>query len=428
MRIDVRTDRSLIRADGRSIRYAAVSVVAPQAEMAAIRRPVNIAFVLDRSGSMSGEKIVLAKTAIENALSMLTDRDRFSVVVFDDRVELVTESAFATSDAKRRALRSLAALEARGSTDLCGGWLRGCEQIALNIIDDSVNRCLLLTDGLANHGITSHDEIRGHSRELRERGIQTTTFGVGEDFDENLLRDLARDGGGRFYFISDAAQIPDFLAGELGEALEVVARGVTVHAALPRGADAEPLGSFRFVRAEGDNEVRVELGDMVSRQEIELVFKLTFPPGVVGSHTTVAFHVADESIDPSAGQFGGPSRSIDVGFRYDTHAGNDAQPRDRGVDIQVASLYAAHARALATECNRHGQFREAREALSRTARRIESYAGSDRELRRIARELREDMRRFGQAPMPAMDLKAAFFRAESELMSRDRQGRAMRSK
>jgi Ca-activated chloride channel family protein len=77
--------------------------------------------------------------------------------------------------------RRLRAVEARGSTNLAEGWLRGCEQVAAHLVAEGVNRCLLLTDGLANVGITAPDELTRHARELKARGVSTSTFGVGND-------------------------------------------------------------------------------------------------------------------------------------------------------------------------------------------------------------------------------------------------------
>ncbi|MGH8545902.1 MAG: vWA domain-containing protein, partial [Gammaproteobacteria bacterium] len=125
-------------------------------------------------------------------------------------------------------------MDARGTTALAEGWFRGAEQVALHQDERCVNRVLLLTDGLANVGVTDPDQLEAHA-ELHRRGIQTTTFGVGADFDEALLERIALAGGGNFYFIEDAKQIPDFLTSELGEILEVVARDVAIEFQTPIG-------------------------------------------------------------------------------------------------------------------------------------------------------------------------------------------------
>jgi Ca-activated chloride channel family protein len=169
---------------------------------------MSLGLVLDRSGSMAGAKLDLAREGAIRAIRALRPEDRLSLVAYDDRIELLVRSGPPTSR-QRVAEHRLLQLEARGNTDLCGGWLRGCEQVGLGIEDGRLGRCLLLTDGLANEGVTDRLAIVGHAAELRRRGVTTSTLGVGRDFDEGLLREMAEGGGGNFYF-AGARQLSDF--------------------------------------------------------------------------------------------------------------------------------------------------------------------------------------------------------------------------
>jgi hypothetical protein len=80
--------------------------------------------------------------------------------------------------------------------------------------------------------------------ELRARGVSTTTFGVGDDFDEVLLQAMATAGGGHFYYIASAAAIQDLITSEVGETLDVVARDVVVEVAAPAGIQVESLSPY----------------------------------------------------------------------------------------------------------------------------------------------------------------------------------------
>ena len=418
--LSLRTDRSLVRAQASSRRWLLVNVTAPDAPPRAERLPVNVALVLDRSGSMAGaDKFDLARTAVEQALRMLHPEDRFSLVVYDDLVDVLAPSAPATPEAKRRALESMRGVHPRGSTDLCAGWMHGCEQVAEHLGEHGVARALLLTDGLANKGTTDHDTLVRHAGELRRRGIATSTFGVGDDFDEVLLRDIAHEGGGTAYYVEKPAQIPDYLTSELGEALEVVMRGAALGVVLPRGAEAEPLNRFRHSRAHGDSELRVELGDLVSGQEVSAVIEVRFPRGKEGARTSVrvALGSDDELVTRAEGV---------VEWTYASHAENDRQPRDRVVDREVAKLYAARARAEATEANRYGDLDRARRVLEGTARRILGYAGDDAALRATAAELLAVMPHYAEQAMSAMMRKQSLYASEAMAKGRSADNRARR--
>jgi Mg-chelatase subunit ChlD len=144
----VQTDRTLIRSTGNSRRHVLVTFTAPDSPRVSSRAPVNVAFVLDRSGSMGGSKIGLAKKALVQALQMLRPFDRFSVVFYDDRIDLLVPSTKATTEAVSNAVRQVERIQARGNTNLGGGWLEGCEQIAEHLQGAQIGKCLLLTDSL----------------------------------------------------------------------------------------------------------------------------------------------------------------------------------------------------------------------------------------------------------------------------------------
>lgn len=418
--LSLRADRSLVRARARSVRYVLCSIAAQKAPPRTDRIPVNVALVLDRSGSMSGEdKFDLARQAVEQALGMLHPEDRFSLVVYDNEVDVLAHSRAATPAARREAIQALRDVGPRGSTNLSGAWLQGCEQVAEHLSDQAISRVLLLTDGLANQGITDRGELAHHASELRQRGVATSTFGVGNDFDERLLRDMAHEGGGNFYFISSPAQITDLLTSELGEALEVVMRRAALHVMLPDGMEGRPLNRYRHTVAGGDRELRVELGDLVSGQELEVVLELSFPRGEPGETTSVRVVLNHDEAEVTTAE------GL-VQWTYANHRENDVQPRDVRVDREVARLYGALARAQATEANRRGDFELARNILDRTVRRIRSYAGNDTELLETIASLNDIRPDFVDAPMHVSLLKSHFYVAEMAVKSRSPEGRARR--
>ena len=413
MNIELHTDRSLIRANGNSNRYLLARFTAPVAERRTSRPPVNVAFVIDRSGSMAGQKLILAKQAVHTAISLLRPSDRFAIVVYDSEVDVVTPSTGATADAKRSAVRALAKIDPRNSTDLGEGWLRGCEQVAATQDERYVSRVLLLTDGLANQGIVDPEELRTHASALRARGVMTTTIGLGEDFNEELLRGMARAGGGNFYFVEGAAQILDTMMSELQETLEIVARDVALTVSGPDVVLVEPLTDAVVERI--GQTWRLRLGDAVSEQEFEVVIRVNFPAGAVDRE--IAAQVALEDRD------GVMHAASTVTWRYADHHRNDMQDRDATVDRIVAQLYAARARQEAVALNRHGQYAAARSALKRVTDRIRGYAGDDRELASIIGGLEEEAKEFS-VEMNEMSRKRAYYASSNVSAMRTSEGKA----
>ena len=414
--MNVQTDRTLIRSGAKSGRYVLISFSAPAALQAAARQPVNIAFVLDRSGSMGGGKIALAKNALMQALRLLRPADRFAVVFYDHMVDLVVPSTPATAEAVENAIRRVASIQARGNTDLGGGWLRGCEQIAQHLDRSQIGKSLLLTDGLANQGIVDPAQLEQHARELRSRGIATSTLGVGDDFDEVLLQRMADAGGGRSYYIETAVQIADTLTSELGETLETVARGVTLRVEAPAGVDVATLNAFESCRLD-DLTTEIRVGDLAARQAVSLVVRLKFPQGANGETARAMLSLSDTG--------NVLADAADCIWTYASHADNDRQPRNVVVDREVAKLYAAMAREDALELNRAGSFDESRRRLKATADRIRRYAGDDPILNELLDELAERDEMYGRG-MIASALKSERYASYNLSRMRTAEGKAQR--
>lgn len=332
---------------------------------------------------------------------MLDVHDRFSRVVFDDVVDVIMSNTLATANARRAALRRLAEVTPRGSTDLFSGWMTGATQLMSALSPDSVNRVLLLTDGQTNAGVTEPTALATAAADLRQGDIATTTFVVGDDFDERLLRDLAHQGGGQSYYIAEPTQIAEMLTSELGAALEVVRRNAALQVVLSPGSEVELLNRYRSTLAIGDHELRVELGDITSGQELEFVLRLVFPEDRKGATTRVqVLFAGDDAVASHV--------SCALDWTYADDDANDTQTRVVSVDRAAAGLYAARARAETTGANRAGDFRSARRVLEATARRIRAYADGDRELEALWRALMADVEALGREPMSAIETKRAF--------------------
>jgi hypothetical protein len=206
---------------------------------------------------------------------------------------------------------------------------------------------------------------------------RTSTFGVGDDFDERLLGAMADAGGGAFRFIATAEEIPALVGSEVGELLEVTAKDAVLRIAGPESLLIEPLAPFPFERT--PREGLLHLGDLVADQVVRLVVRLGFPLGEPGREVGVELAVRDAT--------GRLDASATLAWTFADGAANDRQPRDREVDRVVARTYADRALRDAVGLNRAGRWDEARDLLRGVARRIRSYAGRDEILRGIVAEL-----------------------------------------
>jgi Ca-activated chloride channel family protein len=397
-------DRELIRRKGGSSRFAKLRIEVPAADAGHERAPLNIAIVIDRSGSMSGEKITFAREAAMQVVRTLGSRDRFSVVCYDNEIDILVPSTLADAEAKAAAERAIRTLDARGTTNLCEGWMQGCKQIAEFLDDEQFGRCLLLSDGLANQGITDPRTILEHVVALQRRQVSTSTFGIGADFDEVLMKSMAERGGGNFYFIESAGQIPEYVARELGENLEVVARDAVLRVRAPARTTVESLNDYPVSQQNG--EWIIELGSLVSRQLLEPVVRFIFPAGVKGETAEVELMLDDRD-----GAMAGSSLAFT--FRYAGSRDTDGQPRNRAVDRVVARLFAARAMQQALALNRDGDCSRAQKVLRDAAARIRRYAGEDPEILAVISELEAKERRlaFQLDPMARKRMYASEWRS-----------------
>ena len=445
----IQSDRALIPAGSTSTRYLSVTISAPASTPAAkgpasrARRPgVSVSLVLDRSGSMGGNKIALARQAVAHAIRLLKDQDQLSVIVYDDEVETVLERGSATKGTRRQALAALAQVDARGSTNLSGGWFTGAASLgaAPGIPGDSgtggeptlepgkgqptqstpdpggvdrVRRVFLLTDGLANQGVVDPTALQAAAARFRAQGISTSTFGLGADFDEELLTSLASRGGGHFYFIEQPQQIPDFLASELGEVLEVVARDVVFEMTAGEGASIVLLNGLPVeqVGAEANRGARVRLGDFVAEQEMTLILAVT-----ISAHTEGQSAVVDCRVRDRGGVlFAEPMR---VEWSAVPAERDRQQPVNRAVLLEVARMLAERARVVALAANRKGEFKQAGLALDAAIQQIRTLGADQAAVQEIIDQLQGETQVFAEDLSP-IDRKARHFASYALAYSRE---------
>lgn len=378
------------------------------------RVEVDLGVALDRSGSMCGSKLALAQAGVATSLRMLRDSDRFSLVTFNNEHEVTVASSFATDELKDDAFLALERIEARGGTDLFGGYLRSAHQVGRDMRENRLTRVLLLTDGQANHGVVDEDEIVGHVEQLRLRGLITSTIGVGIDFNESLLQRMAAAGGGNSYYVEQAQQLPDVLSGEVGDTLEVTERNVVLEVRVPQGIRVVPLDSSRLTMGPGG--LRVALGDLVSEQVVRVVFEVFIPGPSVLAAPALDFVLERADALPIEER---------ITFRHGYPMLLDGQPRDREVLKHVYPVFAARARRLALEHNARYDYAASQATLEAAWRRLHELAQGDPVASPFVEALRADAERYGRA-FDKREAKRRYYEAEHQLRDRDPRGRPRR--
>ena len=188
--------------------------------------PLNLAIVIDESGSMQGERIANVQKALLAFLNKLRAGDRVSIVGFSNEARVVFRS---TAPLVPKALEvAVESITADGSTNLHAGLMLGYEEVAANFDAGKTNRVILLTDGQANQGVTDAAEIIKQSEEFNARDIDLSTIGVGYSFNHQLMRSLTDAGRGLLHFVGDEADIEKTFVEELESLLAPVARRVSV--------------------------------------------------------------------------------------------------------------------------------------------------------------------------------------------------------
>lgn len=194
-----------------------LELTAPSAPTtSAPRAPSTLVVVLDRSGSMAGDRLEGAKRALTSLVDRLDPADCFGLVSFDDQVR-VEVSAGPTTD-KSAIKTRIAAIDAGSCTDLSSGYLRGLQE-AQRVAGDAGGSVLLISDGHANAGMTEPDQLGSVAATYARRGISTSALGFGLGYDERLLSATARGGRGNELFAEDADRATALITGEVEELL-----------------------------------------------------------------------------------------------------------------------------------------------------------------------------------------------------------------
>ena len=241
------------------------------------RKPYHLSLVIDRSGSMSGEPLFEAVRCAKYIVDQLDPKDLASVVVFDDRIRTLAETA-SVGDRKKLHI-ALAQIRSGGSTNLHGGWKTGMESLLPKAAESALARVILLSDGNANVGETTETEvIAGLCAEAVEKGVTTSTYGLGRDFNEELMVEMGKRGAGNHYYGDTAADLFEPFAEEFDLISNLYARQARLSLAAPQGVKITLLNDYAVEEREGFPLIR--LPDIPWGAEAWALVELEIPAGM----------------------------------------------------------------------------------------------------------------------------------------------------
>ena len=418
MKAHVRFEHQLLAVETEHRVHCMLELQAPPAPQDRPRPLFHLALVLDRSGSMAGRKLEVVRECAGFLVRRLAPTDELALIAYDDEVQLLAPLAPVDQSALTRAIGRV---HPGGQTNLSGGWLKGAEELR-RTRGEGPRKILLLTDGLANVGVTDPEALVAMARlTAEEQDVGTTTIGFGEDFDEDLLTAMAEAGRGNAHFAETPDAAPGIFAEELEGLLSLVAQNVSVE--IRPSAEVQLLGilnDFSHVPVPGG--VQIQLGDAYGDEGRRVVFELHVPElaslgvveiaEVVLRSTTIGREIAQHEL----------RLPLVVNLvAADEAAASEA---DREVTEEVIVLTSARAQKQARELADRGKFDEAHEVLSDAAkelRRVAKDSAQAEELAAQAGMLSESLEMMSPASYDLRARKRMSYQSWQSLQRRKRQ-------
>ncbi|MCI5219808.1 MAG: VWA domain-containing protein, partial [Candidatus Electrothrix sp. LOE2] len=321
--------------------------------------------------------------------------DRLAIISYDTRAKVVLPSSPVRMDQEAR--RLIQSLRADDGTNLGAGLVEGYHQLREFAGSRTINRVLLLSDGKANVGITSSAELSRMVLQEADAGISLSTFGVGLDFNEDLLAALSESGRGMYYFIDRPESMEAILAEEFNSVERLAAADIKVTVTLAPDLRIEQVFANTFEVS--GNTVAVRFGDLAAeeRRRMQIRFQpRQHGPGAVDNAAIVQVSY----MNPGGGGSGTLSRSI--GLAYIENPQAIAENLDKDIAERSAVFEANLARKEAALAYDQGEEKRADSILNRVKKKLEGFTVRSSKVQQEMTEM-EDYQKGLEQPMPARE-------------------------
>jgi Ca-activated chloride channel homolog len=326
-------DRTAVLVGGAgSVRMELVIGAEPGETTSAPRMPTDLVVILDRSGSMAGEKIERARSAIRELVSRLGAEDRFALVTYSNAASLAIEPAPAADRTRGAWLETVATITPDGGTNLSSGLDLGLDTLERIRGAGRVSRAILISDGLANQGDATPEGLARRAARAARGEYIFSTVGVGADFNEYLMTALADAGTGNYYYLRTSADLASVFASEFDAARTTVASGLEVRIEPNAGIAVVDAAGYPLERTGGAVVFRPE--SLFASQERRIWVTLSVPNQTAGDHPLGSFSLAySRGGERSTLRFDEMPRVASVRHEDDFYASVDVSAWSRSVVI-----------------------------------------------------------------------------------------------
>ncbi len=399
LRITTTLSQGLVDPMGTDELYAEIEVEAIGGAPAE-RPSLNVALVVDRSGSMRTEPMRYARKAAHTFVEGLDAGDRAALVAFDHRSVVEMPSTGLDVDGQHRMHAAIDGLRSSGRTNISGGLDDGFEQVMSEEDGDGLRRVVLMTDGIPNEGITDRAGLASRSAEIYQEGAVVTTLGFGTQYDASMMSAMAGEGGGNFRHISSSEDLEVAFAEELEDIQSTVASNISIDLFESQGVQFEEIYGYQS-RSLRRGE-RIGIGDLAEGETRSIMVKLDVQellaePGEVLDLLRVRPHFVDRTTDTEVDITVAAQMGITTN-RDAIEESVEAYVMDRVEELQMVASVRRAARL-----HSQGQTEEAKRAMQDEQERIERVTESGADSRREAslgrmRRIADDAQESFQAP------------------------------
>lgn len=324
------------------------------------RVPINLALVVDSSGSMAGEPINRAREACATLLDALKPDDAVSIVTFGSQPQVVVPAIRISDESRAKAKEAVKGIKAEGTTDMAGGLQGGITQARTFFAPNGINRVVLLGDGVPNDPAAT----LSFADQAKNQQISVTALGLGIDFDETLMAGVAQRSGGTYHFIDEASRVAKVFEQELSKMQRVVARRAFI--------DVTPGPSVTIDGALGlpyqliGRTMRVQLGDIGEGQNRDVVVRVRVTtPRKAGAQIELADAVVRYEVTAAGSP---PTVSKFIGLTASSDAAAVKAGQNQEIERQAARLRVADNIVRAIAMARGSDLAGARKLLDATSK------------------------------------------------------------